>query len=123
MNYEITKDFTFSAAHYLRDVPIGHKCGTRHGHNYVVRISLSAPGVDRVGFVVDYGELAPIGDWIDDTMDHRDLNNVMDANPTAENLGRMVLGRVRDLVALPSDVTVAVGVSETPRTWAWCREP
>jgi 6-pyruvoyltetrahydropterin/6-carboxytetrahydropterin synthase len=107
VNYEITKDFTFSAAHFLREVPIGHKCGARHGHNYVVRISLSAPAVDRVGFVVDYGE----------------LNNVMNANPTAENLGRMILRRVRDLVTLPSDVTLAVGVSETPRTWAWCREP
>jgi 6-pyruvoyltetrahydropterin/6-carboxytetrahydropterin synthase len=123
VNYEITKDFTFSAAHFLREVPIGHKCGARHGHNYVVRISLSAPAVDRVGFVVDYGELAPIGEWIDATMDHRDLNNVMNANPTAENLGRMILRRVRDLVTLPSDVTLAVGVSETPRTWAWCREP
>jgi hypothetical protein len=40
-------------------------------------------------------------------------------NPTAENLAEFLADIARDLLPLHAGVQVAVGVSETPKTWAW----
>ena len=122
MTFVISKDFTFAASHVLNGLAEGHKCGRLHGHNYVVRVELSGP-LNDVGFVVDYGDLAPFGEWINNTLDHRHLNDVLTTviNPTAENLALILASELRDQCSVPSDITVAVGVSETPKTWAWYR--
>lgn len=86
MTYTITKEFHFSAAHRLDGLPEDHQCARDHGHNYRVIVGLSADHLDSVGFVRDYGDLSEIKDWIDQTFDHRMLNDVIDFNPTAENL-------------------------------------
>lgn len=124
MTYTISKDFAFSASHRLEGLPDGHPCGRLHGHNYRVRVRLKGDALDDVGFLLDYGELKPFGRWVDENLDHRHLNDAMGAlgaNPTAENLARWLAG-VAGLVleidwALAS--SLSVGVSETPKTWAW----
>ena len=115
----ITKDFSFSASHQLHGLAEGHQCGRIHGHNYVVRIEVEGP-VDERGFVVDYGDLAPFGQWIDNHLDHRHLNDVLDDNPTAEHLARALLDVLRKTLAPLSLrlIDVSVSVSETPKTWA-----
>jgi 6-pyruvoyltetrahydropterin/6-carboxytetrahydropterin synthase len=124
MTYTISKDFSWSASHQLPGLPEGHPCGRLHGHNYVARVEISALLLDPVGFVLDYGLLAPFGQWIDDTLDHRHLNDV-DAlagrNPTAENLARMLARALRQVAPVPAGADVAVSVSETPKTWATYR--
>lgn len=47
----------------------------------------------------------------------------MDANPTAENMAFMLFQAAHELLDLPDEVEVAVGVSETPKTWAWYTQP
>lgn len=116
--FTVSKDFAFSASHQLSGLPEEHQCARLHGHNYVVRVELTGPEVDRVGFVLDYGELAPIKDLIDTHLDHRHLNDVLGFNPTAENMARWLVGRVRAWVEVPEGVRVSVSVSETPKTWA-----
>lgn len=123
MSYRISKDFAFSAAHHLDGLRPGHPCGRVHGHNYRVRVELSAPLLDDQGFVFDYGDLAPFGRWLDETIDHQDLNEVVDVpNPTAEHLARHFTIAVMTLCQLPRTIDVSVGVSETPKTWAWFGE-
>ena len=115
MPFTISKEFAFSAAHSLAGVPVGHPCARLHGHNYVVRVELSTPFVDRVGFVRDYRELAPVKAYIDDQLDHRNLNDALDGlNPTAENLARHLFDLFKPAIPELS----AVAVSETPKTWA-----
>jgi len=113
--FTITKDFAFSASHQLTRLPESHQCARLHGHNYVVRVELSAPDLDANNFVRDYGELAELKRHIDDTMDHRHLNDVF-ANEavTAEFLARTLY----DWCAARLPETSAVAVSETPKTWA-----
>jgi len=120
MTYTIDKDFAFSASHVLTGLPEGHQCGRLHGHNYLVRLRLSGERLLPVGFLYDYGSMRPFGQFIDNTLDHRHLNDVMDGNPTAERLAQH-LGIIAKglLLRLPDGVDVAVGVSETPKTWAW----
>ena len=116
MTFRITKKFEFSASHQLSGLREGHQCARMHGHNYVVELELSASDelLDDVGFVRDYGELSSFKKWVDETVDHRHLNEVFDDNPTAENMARWLYFRWRgDFPELTS-----VRVSETPKTWA-----
>lgn len=119
MTYSITKDFHFSASHVLLGLPEGHQCGRLHGHNYVLRVCLQGNELLPQGFLFDYGDLAPVADMVAEVLDHRHLNDWMDANPTAEALAYAVGNTLPAILPLPADVTVAVGVSETPKTWAW----
>jgi 6-pyruvoyltetrahydropterin/6-carboxytetrahydropterin synthase len=116
--YRITKDFTFSAGHFLHDLPEDHPCARQHGHNYTVRIVLEAQGLNEVGFVRDYGELKRFGAWLDLNFDHRNLNDNEEhigGNPTAENMARAIY----HVAANMFPETTAIGVSETAKTWAW----
>lgn len=116
----ISKDFAFSASHQLEGLPDDHPCSRLHGHNYRVRVCVEAAELDPVGFVVDYGELKGFGAWIDRELDHRHLNDVLIDNPTAENLARTLHAVLFSTVSVPAGAT-EVGVSETPKTWAWYR--
>ena len=119
MTYKISKDFTFSASHVLTGMVPGHQCGRLHGHNYVIRLQMEGPDLLPEGFLYDYGDMKPFGAFIDRTFDHQHLNDVMDGNPTAENLAANLAHVAMVLLRRPANVTVAVGVSETPKSWAW----
>lgn len=115
----ISKEFAFSASHRLDGLAPDHPCSRMHGHNYVVVVELTGH-IGPVGFVLDYGELAPFKTWLDATVDHRHLNDQVDFNPTAELLARWFSQRFQALVLVPSRVSeIRIGVSETPKTWAW----
>lgn len=114
----ITKEFHFSASHVLDRLPGWHPCARMHGHNYVVVLELSARREDLTdaGFVRDYGELDAFKKWLDETVDHRHLNEAMGGtvSPSAENLAAWIF----DCWAERYPELTAVRVSETPRTWA-----
>lgn len=111
--FEISKTFTFAAAHHLPQLPLDHKCRRVHGHNYAITFHLAAAELDDRGMVTDYGDLAPIARWIAADLDHRDLNDVMPEEPTAEHLARWAFERWKGDFPL-----AAVTVKETPRTSA-----
>ena len=82
-----------------------------------VVVELSALHLDEVGFIVDYGDLAPLKEYIDTRLDHRHLNDAVPiVNPTAENLARYLFDWCKANTTWPVS---KVGVSEGPRTWAW----
>lgn len=113
--YRITKEFHFSASHQLFGLPEDHQCARLHGHNYIVVIELASQTLNAHGFVRDYLELAPLKRYIDDTLDHRHLNDVLgDDCVTAERMAK----HLYDWCAARWPETAAVRVSETPKTWA-----
>ena len=112
--YTIQKQFHFSASHILSGLPEGHQCGRLHRHNYMVEIVLAAKTLNDVGFVVDYGDLKPFKQIIDDELDHRHLNDVLPGLTTAEAIAEYLYHRAKSFWP---EVT-AIRVSETPRTWA-----
>ena len=114
-------------------LPPEHPCARLHGHNYVVRVVLEG-ALDMTGFVRDYGELVEFKRFIDEQVDHRYLGYgtlldehmtvpglhdriepVFALNPTAENMAKAFFEKANDM--FPE--VAAVGVSETPKTWAW----
>lgn len=85
----IFKEFTFDAAHQLPNVPDGHKCGRMHGHTYKVRVEFEGSVDPFTGWIVDFGDVKQIWNALEETLDHRTLNNVIE-NPTAENLATYI---------------------------------
>jgi 6-pyruvoyltetrahydropterin/6-carboxytetrahydropterin synthase len=117
--FTIAKSFSFDASHQLAGLPTGHKCARLHGHTYSLTVELSAPALDDVGFVLDYGELQPVKALVDGELDHRHLNAVLGTlTPTAEHLAWWLFGRIAPLVDERGGTLLAVRVSETPATWA-----
>lgn len=112
--FRIAKTFTFSAAHHLDGLPAGHPCERPHGHNYRVDVELEGE-LDQVGMVQDYRDMDPFRNWLDRVVDHRDLNEVMVGNPTAERLAVWFHGEAQMVLGCPVS---AVRVHETDRTVA-----
>ncbi len=110
--YTISKQFSFSASHFLEGLPDEHPCSRLHGHNYVVELSLASATLNVTGFVVDYNELSAFKKIIDETLDHRHLNDVLSGPTTAECLAKYLYDHAK---ALWPQV-LSVSVSETPKT-------
>jgi 6-pyruvoyltetrahydropterin/6-carboxytetrahydropterin synthase len=88
-----------------------------HGHNYVVILELSAPRERLVppGFVRDYRDLDKFKRWVDETLDHRHLNESTGGGvPSAENLAIWIF----DQWSGEFPELVAVKVCETAKTTA-----
>ena len=119
--YAISKQFAFSASHQLLHLPDGHPCKRLHGHNYQVELLLRRGELDERGFVVDYNDMKPFQQYLDNMFDHRHLNEVLgDLYPTAENIAKHLYGIAWEMF---HDVAITVRVSETPKTVAEYSNP
>lgn len=117
--FTIGKTFTFEAAHWLPGLPDGHKCARQHGHSYTVEVELCSEELTPPGFVVDFGDLAPLKRHLDERFDHQQLNEVAEVAPTSENLARLIFDWCCSNLELPAGAMVAaVRVKETAGTWA-----
>ncbi len=113
--YIIYKEYHFSASHILPQLPKDHPCSRMHGHNYVVEVELQSEELNQYGFVRDYRELDELKTYIDGTLDHQHLNNILgDDNVTAENLAKFLYDWCKNRW---SEVS-AVRVRETPKSCA-----
>lgn len=117
--FRIAKRFTFSAAHQLLTLPKTHKCHRLHGHNYTVEIVLESQILNEHGFIVDYADLGQFKEYIDSTLDHKFLNEVLEDTSakatSAEWLAYFLYYKARSRFGR---VVRAVRVSETENTWA-----
>jgi len=116
--YTIRKSFSFSASHQLDGLPKDHPCSQLHGHNYEIIVELQSRTLDIIGFIKDYRELDVIKKWIDDKVDHKHLNDVLNFNPTAEKMAYYFFYEFRHLLGMNNGLLYAVEVSETPKTLA-----
>ena len=115
---EICKRFDFDAAHFLPNVPDGHKCKRMHGHTYVVEVRLKN-NLDHRGFVADYAEIADFVNPVIARLDHYTLNDIEGLeNPTTEVLCWWIWDNLRGL-----DGLCAVRVYESSTTWAEAKPP
>ena len=115
--FEIGKTFKFEAAHCL----LHHdgKCRRPHGHSYQFELVVESSDVQlegaKAGMVDDYDLLTEAGSAIEQMLDHRDLNEVLDSDTTtAEEISSFIFRQVRR--RLPN--LVEVRVKETAKTYA-----
>lgn len=81
----IYKEFTFDSAHFLPNVPDGHKCKGIHGHTYKLTLFIEGELDQHLGWVMDFSDLKDTVMPVVDMADHKLLNNVAGLeNPTCE---------------------------------------
>ena len=69
--YRIAKcNFRFEAAHRLPQLPKDHPCRNLHGHSWVVDVLIYGNLSEETGFVIDFGHLKFIKEFIDKNLDH-----------------------------------------------------
>lgn len=81
----IYKQFTFDSAHFLPNVPEGHKCRRLHGHTYQLTIYLEGDVLVEEGWIMDFTDLKKAVQPVLNTVDHNFLNDIPGLeNPTTE---------------------------------------
>lgn len=96
MKAEVAKTLAFEAAHRLPNVPPEHKCARMHGHSFKVEVVVEGAVDERLGWVVDFEEVADAFAPLHAALDHRVLNDIEGLeNPTSENLARWIWVRLR----------------------------
>jgi len=104
--FRVSREICFCYGHRLLNYD--GKCRHLHGHNGRAVLTLEAADLDALGMVADFSRIKEVvGGWIDRTLDHRMLLHhddpvltflkrqgepvhVLDVNPTAENIARLI---------------------------------
>lgn len=74
--YRIWKELTIDSALQHRRAPDGSALGRVHGHTYTLRLHLSAPLDQVLGWTVDFGDVKTLFAPIFDALDHRPLHEI-----------------------------------------------
>jgi 6-pyruvoyltetrahydropterin/6-carboxytetrahydropterin synthase len=92
---DIFRVFQVEAAHFLPNVPPGHKCARMHGHSFRIEVHVSGAVGEDSGWVMDFAHLKKRFQPLYDQIDHHCLNDIDGLeNPTSENLARWIWSRL-----------------------------
>ena len=109
--HSVTKTIDFCYGHRLLNYE--GQCKYLHGHNGKLEIDVESKSLDDKGMVIDFTVIKEtVKTWIDSKMDHRMILSredpliplleeagqpiyVMEDNPTAENIAKLVFNQVK----------------------------
>jgi len=104
---ELVKDFRFEAAHWLPNVPEGHKCRRMHGHSFRGEVAVRGEVDPKTGWLIDFADLKRAVDPIVHELDHYCLNDIAGLdNPTSEMVAVWLWNRLAPQIAILHRVTI-----------------
>ncbi|HYC28742.1 MAG TPA: 6-carboxytetrahydropterin synthase QueD [Chitinophagaceae bacterium] len=110
---EIYKEFSFDSAHFLPNVPVGHKCREMHGHTYRLKVFIKGELDPELGWIMDFKDLKEALLPVIEQLDHKLINNIQGLqNPTAENITVWIWQQIKPSLPLLSRIELY----ETPTT-------
>ncbi len=93
---QIFKQFTFDSAHFLPNVPEGHKCKEIHGHTYHLTVYLDGDLDEKLGWVIDFTDVKNVINPIIKSIDHKFLNTIPGLeNPTSEVMAIWLWNKIK----------------------------
>jgi len=110
--FTIATRYHFDSAHKLNNYK--GKCAHLHGHRWVVEVFVCGDELDATGMLVDFGVIKGKLKILCDRLDHKFLNDMLDFNPTAENLAKWFYKKLK--------VVTKVRIYESPDSFAEYQE-
>uniref|UniRef100_A0A6M3LK89 Putative 6-Pyruvoyl tetrahydrobiopterin synthase n=1 Tax=viral metagenome TaxID=1070528 RepID=A0A6M3LK89_9ZZZZ len=114
--YKLQKTYSFSSAHHLKDTKslVSKKCLKNHGHEWHIKVEIITKElVDDM--VVDFGRIKDIINLLD----HKDLNEVLTFNPTAENIAGFLHATIGTHIEVKHKLKVTVEESPGAKVTYW----
>ncbi len=94
--YRIWKELTLDSALQLKRAPDGSSLRRIHGHTYTMRLHLSAPLDQVMGWTIDFGDVKEIFNPIFKALDHQPLHEIADlADCDTASIADWILSKAR----------------------------
>ena len=89
--YKLSLEHTFAAAHQLTHAYSKECNDFKHGHNWRILVEITTSFLVN-GMVIDFKKLKEIIN----ELDHKDLNTILDFEPTAENISKYLHDKIAE---------------------------
>ena len=87
--YKIKKTMEIAGSHCLK-LDYDSPCQKLHGHNWIITVYCKSEELNNAGMVIDFSDIKKVVN----KLDHQHLNDVIDVNPTAENIAKWICDNV-----------------------------
>lgn len=99
--YTLKLKHHFAASHHLI-LDYKSPCQRNHGHTFDVLVEIVSNSLDPNGMIIDFKKIK----GIINKLDHQNLNEILDFNPTAENIAKYLQNEIRKEVLGEVKVTI-----------------
>ena len=92
----------------MPNLPANHKCFRLHGHSFKVELVVEGECDERLGWVMDYADIAEAFEPFWQQLDHNHLNEIVGLeNPTSENIAKWIWDRLQPEIPQLTAIEVA----------------
>lgn len=91
--YYVSKRMEIAGSHKL-NLDYESKCQNLHGHNWIVTVYLKGEVLNHNGMLMDFTHIKK---QIHDVLDHQHINDIVEVNPTAENMSKWICDKLGDM--------------------------
>lgn len=88
--FYVSKRMEIAGSHKLT-LDYDSPCQNLHGHNWIITVFCKAQNLNKNGMIIDFKQIKEL---IHKRLDHQNLNEVLDFNPTAENIAKWIVDTV-----------------------------